>query len=170
MPNTDVQLAVASRIESQLSPSALPAQPRWYARTTAEDATSGAEGELRSALALTPGTRLELVVPERDSAPLPPYESLIAQAESTNPDVATARATFEQAKRGVALARAEYIPDLGVGFTYTMLDGVSFLPRRAVGLSIQGSWTLFDGGRRAALARDRLAQQEAQSSAGLARS
>ncbi|HKW48144.1 MAG TPA: TolC family protein, partial [Gemmatimonadaceae bacterium] len=75
--------------------------------------------------------------------------------------VASARATLAQAQRGVALARAEYIPDLGVGVTYTMLNGVSFLPKRAVGLSIQGSWTLFDGGRRASQARERVAQQEA---------
>jgi len=161
--STDVQLAVASGTEVSArslgaTAAALDAE---YARTTAEDATDDAEGELRSALALPPGTRLELVVPELDSASLLPYEGFVTQAESTNPEVASARAAVEQAKRAVALARAEYIPDIGVGVTYTMLDGVSFLPRRAVGLSIQGSWTLWDGGRRASLARERLAQQEA---------
>jgi outer membrane protein TolC len=161
--STDVQLAVASGIEvsAQSLGAAAAALDAEYSRTTADDATFDAESELRSALARAPGTRRELVVPERDSAPLSPYAYYIAQAESTNPDVASARATLEQAKRGVSLARAEYIPDLGVGVTYTMLDGVSFLPRRAVGLSIQGSLSLWDGGRRASLSRERMAQQEA---------
>ena len=159
----DVQLAVASGIEvsSQSLGARAAALDAEYAQTTAEDATADAESELRSALALAPGTRLELVVPERDSASLLPYDSYVAQANASNTDVASARAMLAQAQRGVALARAEFIPDLGVGVTYTMLNGVSFLPRRAVGLSIQGSWTLFDGGRRSALARERVAQQEA---------
>src|SRR3954469_11492427 len=161
--STDVQLAVASGVDvsAQALGAAAAALDAEYARTTAEDASADAESELRSALALPPGTQLELVVSERDSTTLLGYADYLARAESTNPEVASARATLEQAKRGVALARADYIPDIGVGVTYTMLDGVSFLPRRAVGLSIQGSWTLFDGGRRGSLARERLAQQQA---------
>ena len=161
--SSDVQLAVTAgvAVSAQALGATAAALDAEYARTTAEDATSDAESELRSALALPPGTQIELVVPERDSASLLGYSEYVAQAESTSPDVASARATLEQAKRGVALARADYIPDIGVGVTYTMLDGVSFLPRRAVGLSIQGSWTLFDGGRRGSLARERLAQQQA---------
>jgi outer membrane protein TolC len=61
----------------------------------------------------------------------------------------------------VALARADFIPDVGVGLTYTMLSGVSFLPRRAVALTIQGSATLWDWGRRGSLSRERIAQQDA---------
>jgi multidrug efflux pump subunit AcrB/outer membrane protein TolC len=161
--STDLQLAVQSGtdVPAQALGATAAALDAEYARITAEDASADAETELRSALALAPGTRLELVVPETDGASLLPYDAYVAQAESTNPDVAAARATLAQAQRAVALARADYIPDLGVGVTYTMLNGVSFLPRRAVGLSIQGSWTLWDGGRRASLSRERVAQQEA---------
>ena len=42
-----------------------------------------------------------------------------------------------------------------------MLDGVSFLPRHAVGLSIQGSWTVLDWGKRGAVSRERAAQESA---------
>jgi outer membrane protein TolC len=165
--STDVHLAVASGVEvsAQALGATAAALDAEYARTTAEDATSDAESELRSALALPPGTQIELVVPERDSATLWPYAQYVAQAESTSPEVASARETLEQAKRAVALARADYIPDIGVGVTYTMLNGVSFLPRRAVGLSIQGSWNLFDGGRRSSLGRERAAQEEAAEAA-----
>jgi multidrug efflux pump subunit AcrB/outer membrane protein TolC len=161
--STDVQLAVASGVEvsAQALGASAAALDAEYASTTAEDATADAESELRSALALPPGTQLELVVPDRDSTSLLNYADYVQHAESTNPEVASARATLEQSKRAVALVRADWIPDIGVGVTYTMLDGVSFLPRHAVGLSIQGSFTLWDGGRRAALARERLAQQDA---------
>lgn len=163
----DVHLAVESGVEvsAQALGATAAALDAEYARMTAEDAMSDAESELRSALALPPGTQIELVMPERDSATLSPYAQSVAQAESTNPDVGSARATLEQAKRAVALARADYIPDIGVDVTYTMLNGVSFLPRRAVGLSIQGSWDVFDGGRRSSLGLERAAQEEAAEAA-----
>jgi multidrug efflux pump len=132
-----------------------------YARTAAEDSASDAEAELRSALALPPGTRIELVIPESPSEQLSALDVYVARAESASPEVAAARATLEQAKRAVALARADYIPDVGVGLTYTTLDGVSFLPRSAVGLTIQGSWTLWDWGRRGSQARERIADAHA---------
>ena len=132
-----------------------------YARTTAEDSASDAEAELRSALALPPGTPIELIVPEPPAEQLSSFDVYVARAESASPDVAAARATLEQAKRAVALARADYIPDVGVGLTYTTLDGVSFLPRRAVGLTIEGSWTLWDWGKRGSQARERIANEHA---------
>jgi len=44
-----------------------------------------------------------------------------------------------------------------------MLNGVSFLPQHAVGLSIQGSWTAWDWGKRGSLSRERAAQEDAAS-------
>jgi multidrug efflux pump subunit AcrB/outer membrane protein TolC len=132
-----------------------------YAWTTAEDSASEAQAELRSALAVPPGTRIELVVPESPAEELSALGVYVARAESDSPEIAEARATLEQAKRAVALARADYIPDIGVGLTYTRLDGVSVLPRRAVGLNIQGSWTLWDWGRRGSQTRERIANEDA---------
>jgi len=167
--SSDVAQAVASGIDVQAkglgaTASALDAE---YARTSAEDAASDAEAELRSALALAPGVRLDLVVPESPVGALLTLDAYMTRAQSASPDVAAARATFEQAKRAVALAHADYIPDVGVGVTYTMLNGVSFLPRRAVGLSVQGSWTAWDWGKRGSLSHERIAQQDA-AAAGLA--
>jgi multidrug efflux pump subunit AcrB/outer membrane protein TolC len=159
----DVAQAVTSGIEvsAQGLGAAAAALDAEYARSTAEDSASDAEAELRSALALPLGTRIELVVPELPAEQLSALDVYVARAESASPEVAAARAMLEQAKRGVALARADYIPDVGVGLTYTTLDGVSFLPRRAVGLSIQGSWTLWDWGRRGSQARERIADEDA---------
>ena len=80
---------------------------------------------------------------------------------AASPDVAAANAALAQTQRAAALAHADYIPDVGVGLTYTMLNGVSFLPQHAVGLSIQGSWTVLDWGKRGALSSERIAQQKA---------
>jgi outer membrane protein TolC len=159
----DVEKAVAAGIDVSAqglgaTASALDAA---YARQTAEDAVSDAEGELRSALGMAPGARLELVMPESPIEKLSTLDVYVARAQSASPDVAAARATLEQAKRAAALARADFIPDVGVGLTYTMLNGVSFLPRRAVGLGIQGSWTAWDWGKRGSTSRERIAQQDA---------
>ena len=51
--------------------------------------------------------------------------------------------------------------DVGVGLTYTTLNGVSFLPQHAIGLSIQGSWTVLDWGKRGSLSSERTAQERA---------
>jgi len=159
----DVEQAVASGIDVSVqglgaTAAALDAE---YARTAAEDSAYDAEAELRSALALPAGTRLELVVPESSAEQLSTLDVYVARAQSASPDIAAARAALEQAKHAVALARADYIPDVGIGLTYSMLDGVSFLPRRAVGLSIQGSWNVWDWGKRASLSDERIAQQDA---------
>ena len=161
----DVEQAVVSGIdvsaqELGATAAALDAE---YARIAGADSASDAEDELRSALALPTGTRLDLVVPNAPSEVLSSLDVYVAKGMAASPDVAAASATLEQAKHATALARADYIPDVGVGVTYTMLDGVSFLPRRAVGLSIQGSWTVLDWGKRGSLSRERTAQEEAAS-------
>jgi len=161
--SVDAQQAVASGINVSASglgasASALDAELAW---TTATDSASDAESELRSALALPRATQLELVVPESRSDSLLALDGYVAKALATSPEVAAASAVVEQARRASGLARADYIPDVGVGVTYTMLDGVSFLPRHAVGLSIQGSWTVLDWGKRGAVSRERAAQENA---------
>ena len=159
----DVAQAVASGIEVPVRGlgAAAEALDAEYAQTTAEDSTSDAEAELRSALAVPPGTRIELVVPEVPAEQLSALDVYVARAESASPEVASARATLEQAKRAVGIARAEFIPDVGVGLTLTTLDGVSFVPRRAVGMTIEGSWTLWDWGRRGSQTRERIADEQA---------
>jgi multidrug efflux pump subunit AcrB/outer membrane protein TolC len=161
--NVDMQQAVASGIEVSArglgaTAAALDAE---LALSAATDSAADAESELRSALALPPATQLELVVPEAQRETLSSLDVYVAKALAASPEVAAARAGVEQAHHASALARADYIPDVGVGVTYTMLDGVSFLPRHAVGLSIQGSWTVLDWGKRGSLSRERAAQADA---------
>jgi multidrug efflux pump subunit AcrB/outer membrane protein TolC len=161
----DVEHAVAAGID--VSAQALGATASTldakYVLLAAADSAADAESELRSALAIPVGTRLELVVPEVSSEALATLDDYRARGMATSPEVAAASAALEQAHHATALARADYIPDLGVGVTMTTLSGVSFLPQHAVGLSIQGSWTIFDWGKRGAVSRERAAQESAAS-------
>jgi multidrug efflux pump subunit AcrB/outer membrane protein TolC len=164
--SADIQQAVAAGIEVSAlgvgaNASDLDAELAW---TTAADSAADADSELRSALALPPGTQLELVVPQPSDA-LATLEAYVAKALAASPDIALARAGVDQARHAASLARADYIPDVGVGVTYTMLDGVSFLPRHAVGLSVQGSWTVWDWGKRGAVTRERAAQETSAANA-----
>jgi len=161
--SADVEQAVAAGIDASVqrlgaTASALDAE---YSRLAVADSASDAESELRNALALPRGTRVELVVPEALSDTLSALDFYVAKALATSPDVAAAAASLEQARHAASLARAAFIPDVGVGLTYTMLNGVSFLPQHAVGLSIQGSWTVWDWGKRGSLSRERTALENA---------
>ncbi|HEY6826886.1 MAG TPA: TolC family protein, partial [Gemmatimonadaceae bacterium] len=161
----DIEQAVAAGIDVSAqslgaTASALDAKYVWLA---ANDSASDAESELRSALALPAGTHLDLVLPDEPSEALANFDSYVAKALATSPEVAAANAMLDQARHASALARADYIPDLGVGLTFTTLNGVSFLPQHAVGLSIQGSWTVFDWGKRGAISRERASQENAAS-------
>ena len=163
--SADVEQAVTAGIDVTAQglgakASALDAE---YVRMAAADSASDAESRLRNVLALPPGTQLDLAVPESRSEALSQLDVYLAKGLAASPDVAAANATLEQAKHASALARTNYIPDVGVGLTYTMLNGVSFLPQHAVGLTIQGSWTAWDWGKRGSLSRERIAQEDAAS-------
>jgi outer membrane protein TolC/preprotein translocase subunit SecF len=159
----DVEQAVAAgiNVSAQTLGATASTLDAEFVKMAAADSASDAESELRSALALAPGTHLELVAPELRAEALASLDVYLAKGLAASPDVAAASAALEQAKHAAALARADYIPDIGVGVTYTMLNGVSFLPQHAVGLSIQGSWTLLDWGKRGSLSRERSAQEDA---------
>jgi outer membrane protein TolC len=159
----DVEQSVASGIDvsAQGLGAAASALDAEYAWMTAVDSVTDVDNQLRSALALPRGTRLELVVPEAKTDVLSALDTYVAQGLAASPDVAAARAGVEQAQHAASLARTAFIPDLGVGLTYTMLNGVSFLPQHAVGLTVQGSFTLFDWGKRSSVTRERNAQQDA---------
>ncbi|HEY2026307.1 MAG TPA: efflux RND transporter permease subunit [Gemmatimonadaceae bacterium] len=134
-----------------------------YTLVTARNDADDLEAELRDLLALPSNVALDLVPPEADTAALRPLADYRAIAAANRPEIAAAVAQSEQAQRAQALAHADYIPDIGVGVTYTYQNGVAFLPQSSASLSIQGSWTVWDFGKRASVGRERAAQAEAAS-------
>jgi multidrug efflux pump subunit AcrB/outer membrane protein TolC len=126
-----------------------------YALVTAQNEMQDLEAELRDALGLDGGAPLELVPPDASPEPLRPMAEYLVRARANSPEVASAEIALEQARRAVSLARADYIPETGIGITYTYQDGVAFLPRRSAALTIQGAWTIWDFGKRSAGVRER---------------
>ena len=69
-------------------------------------------------------------------------------------------ATVEKARRGLAAARAEYIPEIGVFALHAYQSGIPFLPTNNVAVGARMSWELFDGGKRKAQVGERRSQVE----------
>jgi multidrug efflux pump subunit AcrB/outer membrane protein TolC len=126
-----------------------------YALVKAENEMQDLKTELRDALGIDAGTRLGLVPPESAPEALLPMAEYLARARANSPEISSARIALVQAGRAVSLAHADYIPETGVVVTYTYQDGVPFLPKQSAALAIQGSWTIWDFGKRASAVRER---------------
>jgi outer membrane protein TolC len=131
-----------------------------YALLTAGNRADDLEAELVTLLGLPAGTALDLAAPAPAAGGLRPLAAYLAAAAETSPEVRAADARVEQARRGVALARAEWIPDVGVAVSHTYQDALPFLPRNSTSLTVQGSWAAWDWGKRSAAVRERRAGAE----------
>ncbi len=126
-----------------------------YEVVAAQNEAQDLEAELRDVLELGAEAPLELVAPAARPAALRPLAEYLALARANSPEVASAHIALEEARRVVSLARADYLPETGIGITYTYQDGVAFLPQQSAALTIQGSWTIWDFGKRSAAMRER---------------
>jgi len=125
----------------------------------AQDQSEDLRYRLTDLLGLPADTPLELVSPEDDSVFEPDsLETYVAAALSDNPEVQIAQALVDKARSGVALARAEYIPDVSLVGTYIFTNAAPFLPRNTFGVGIQANWTIFDFGQRRGVRNERGAQ------------
>jgi outer membrane protein TolC len=116
------------------------------------------EYQLTDLLGLPPGTVLELSSPEPLQAPLLSAEEALAQALRESPLMEEARATLRKAEYGVAAARADLLPQVGVGVSHLYQSSFSFLPRNSFGLGVQLNWALVDFGKRGSVRAERRAQ------------
>jgi outer membrane protein TolC len=91
------------------------------------------QGAFLSALVYAP----QAVIPEARSAltptPLPALDELLGRALAASPTVLQKDAAVRQAKRRLALARREKLPDLGFSFVYHNRDGHFFRPYYSYG-------------------------------------
>ena len=130
-----------------------------YGAMSAANRAADLQDALGELLGLPAGTELELA-PPAPTAPLAPLATYLAAAGEASPEVLAADARVAQARQGVALARSEWIPDVGVAVSHTYQDALAFLPRNSTSLTIQGSWTVWDWGKRTATLRERRAGAE----------
>jgi len=116
------------------------------------------EYQLKDLLSIPPGTLLELSPPEPLRFQPLSEEEAIARALRESPQMEEASATVRKAEYGVAAARADRLPQVGVGISHLYQSSFSFLPRNSFGLGVQLNWALVDFGKRGSLGAERRAQ------------
>lgn len=123
-----------------------------------EGLTRDLQYQLNDLLGFPAETTLELFPPEaRPELPVTAQEA-VARALRENPEVEEALASVRMAESGVAAARADLLPQVGIGITHLYQSSFDFLPRNSFGLGVQFNWTLFDFGKRGSVTAERRAQ------------
>ena len=116
--------------------------------------------EFCDVLGFPQGTTFELDDQLAEPSELPDKAGCLRLAQSAAPEIKAAEETLRKAEAGAAAARAEYIPDITAFGRHEYQNGVAFLFHNygVVGLSL--TYTVFDGGKRRALIRQRLAERD----------
>jgi outer membrane protein len=139
-------------------------------RSTALDAKHGVLAvedeiaDLSAKLSEMTGTAIDghvrLVVPPRAEAPdSSALVALAGDAMTSNPDIEAAGQTMRKADRGLAAARATYIPDITVFGQEVYQTAVAMLPKNNFSYGIKAQWTVFDFGKREADIGERAASR-----------
>ena len=87
-------------------------------------------------------------------------EELEAQAREQRPDLGQARARLKQALINTEIARAAYIPDMGIQFGYLHNGNSGLLPGTYLTVALVATWDIFDWGGREANVEARAKQAE----------
>jgi len=87
------------------------------------------------------------VVPEEDATTLS-LEEVRHQAEQNRPEIHQAHLKEQQAEYDRRIAKAEYIPDLGIAVSYMGVQNVSVLPANVGVAGFALTWEPFDWGRK----------------------
>ncbi len=114
------------------------------------------------------------VMPEEDTASLT-LEQARQQATEKRPEIRQAHLKEKQAEYDRRIAKAEYIPDLGIAVSYMGVQNVQVLPTNVGMAGFALTWEPFDWGRRRnrvkeksnTLAQARNGTQEAESQIGV---
>jgi outer membrane protein TolC len=119
---------------------------------------SDLNAELNDLLGLPLDTRLVLS-PAQVNTPVDlSREEMLKVAFDTNPDIASAMESVEQAKAAVTSAKSEYIPDVSVFARQSYQNGVPFLVHNFGTFGASMNYDVFDFGKRRAAVRQREAQ------------
>jgi outer membrane protein TolC len=119
---------------------------------------SDLNAELNDLLGLSLDTRLVLSSAQVNAAVDLSREEMLKVAFATNPDIASATESIEQAQAAVKAAKSAYIPDISVYARQSYENGVPFLPRNFGTFGVLMNYDVFDFGKRRAAVREREAQ------------
>ncbi|HVE78669.1 MAG TPA: efflux RND transporter permease subunit, partial [Gemmatimonadaceae bacterium] len=124
----------------------------------AEDEIADLSAKLSEMLGAPVAAGVELVVPPRAESPdSVALATLLEAAMSSNPDVEVAGQQLRKADRGLAAARASYIPDVSLFGQEVYQTAVALLPKTNFVYGLKAQWTVFDFGKREADVGERAA-------------
>jgi multidrug efflux pump subunit AcrB/outer membrane protein TolC len=129
-----------------------------HAVLTLENQMADLALEFNDLVGLPLDAEVEPAVPEAGAVVPPDHETClrIALAEST--EVRVGEQTVAKARRGVAAARAEYIPEVGAYAQQLYQNGVPFVARNNGVAGLRLTWKVFDFGKRNDVVGERKAQ------------
>lgn len=116
--------------------------------------------ELADLLGIPAGTTFELIEPAEDSGFAGSLEEYVTGALGSNPEVVAATQQVARANQGVAAARAEYLPQVGVFAQHLLQHAVPFLPASHFSAGVKVEWTIWDFRQRDYVMAERRAQRE----------
>ncbi len=114
-----------------------------------------AQEQLNGLLDLPPCTVLELVEP---ALPVPPFrcaDDVVALALSASPEIAEAQQNVNKGNAAVAAAKLDYLPSVGLTGGYVNQTAASYIQPNIGYVGMAGTWTLFNGGKRMEVVRER---------------
>ncbi|MCC6858515.1 MAG: efflux RND transporter permease subunit [Bryobacterales bacterium] len=127
------------------------------ASLTLEIQSGDAALEFNELLGLPLDTELE-PAPVETAPQAGPLAAYLQQANAANPELRAARQTLDKARHGVAAARAERIPEVGLFAQHIYQNGVPLLASNNGVAGLRLTYSLFDWGRRSAAVKEREAQ------------
>lgn len=100
--------------------------------------------ELADLIGAPVGTRFHLSLPPDPGEPAGPLESYLASAAEANPELRAALEQVARARQGVAAARADYLPEVGVFIQHLYQSAVPLFPASQFSAGVKVEWTLWD--------------------------
>lgn len=116
------------------------------------------QAEFNDALGLPVDAVVELDGSPGQVQPPPSREACMRLAESAQPTILAAADAVTKARAAVAAARSEYIPDISAFARHDYQNGIAFLFHNYDTVGLSFNYELFEGGKRRAVIKQRLAQ------------
>jgi len=148
----------------KLPVAAIGAKAAWLESRHHRLETTNQESDLRiefnDLLGLPLETEVELVEPPPVADERVDKASMLETAMARSTEIRAARQTVEKARRAVAAAKTEYIPEVSAFAEHLYQNGVPFVVRNNGTFGVRMDWDIFSFGRRKSVVDERRVQLE----------
>jgi outer membrane protein TolC len=119
-----------------------------HAKLSLENQISDISVEFNDLVGLPLETDLELVPPDPPAASALTREECLKTALESSEEIRSAAQTVSKARRAVAAARADFIPEIGAYGQYLYQNGAPFVAKNNGIFGVKMTWKVFDFGKR----------------------